>query len=93
MVTVPDSAHLLPEPTRKFTRSIQDAQHLAFVQCGGHGGSHPHLVHEMVSALVQNRDPWPNAVTSANWTCVGLGAPPSAMAGGKIVKLPAFTQA
>ena len=34
----------------------------------------------------------PNAVKSANWTCVGLCAHESALAGGKIVKLPAFTQ-
>ncbi len=90
-VEVPDFAHLLPEPIRQFTQSIQDADHLSFIQGGGHGGSHPHLVHEFVSSLVDNRDPWPNAVTSANWTCVGLCAHESAMAGGQVVKLPAFT--
>jgi predicted dehydrogenase len=90
-VTVPDFAHLLPEPIRKFTRSIHDADHLSFVQGGGHGGSHPHLVNEFVSALVEDRDPWPNAVTSANWTCVGICAHQSALKGGEIVKLPAFT--
>ncbi|RIK77528.1 MAG: oxidoreductase [Planctomycetota bacterium] len=90
-VEVPDYAHLLPEPIRKFTRSIQDAEHLSFVQGGGHGGSHPHLVNEMVSALVEDRDPRPNAPTSANWTCVGICAHQSALKGGEIVKLPAFT--
>ncbi|MFN7770111.1 MAG: Gfo/Idh/MocA family protein [Planctomycetaceae bacterium] len=90
-VEVPDYAHLLPEPIRKFTRSIQDAEHLSFIQGGGHGGSHPHLVNEMVSALLQDRDPWPNATLSANWTCVGICAHQSALKGGEIVKLPAFT--
>jgi len=90
-ISVPDYAHLLPEPIRPFTQSIQDADHLSFIQGGGHGGSHPHLVHEFVSALVENRDPWPNAVTSANWTCVGICAHQSAVEGGKIVQLPAFT--
>jgi predicted dehydrogenase len=90
-VTVPDFAHLLPEPIRKFTQTIHDAEHLSFVQGGGHGGSHPHLVNEFVSALVEDRDPWPNAVTSANWTCVGICAHQSAVQGGAIVKLPAFT--
>lgn len=90
-VEVPDYAHLLPEPIRPFTRSIQDAEHLSFVQGGGHGGSHPHLVNEFVSALVQNRDPWPNAVQSANWTCVGICAHQSALKGGEIVRLPEFT--
>lgn len=90
-VEVPDYAHLLPEPIRPFTQSIQDADHLSFIQGGGHGGSHPHMVHEFVSALIEDRDPWPNAVTSANWTCVGLCAHESAVAGGQVVKLPAFT--
>jgi len=94
-VEVPDYAHLLPEPIRKFTlpQEIHDAEHLSFVQGGGHGGSHPHLVHEFVSALVEDRDPWPNAVTSANWTCVGICAHESALKGGEIVRLPEFTLA
>jgi predicted dehydrogenase len=92
-VEVPDYAHLLPEPIRPFTRTIQDAQHLSFIQGGGHGGSHPHLVHEFVSALIEDRDPWPNAVIAANWTCVGLCAHQSALQGGKIVYLPEFTLA
>ena len=92
-VTVPDYAHLLPQPIQQFTRSIQDAEHLSFIQGGGHGGSHPHMVHEFLSALMQNRDPWPNAIQSANWTCVGICAHQSAQQGGAIVKLPAFTLA
>jgi predicted dehydrogenase len=92
-VTVPDFAHLLPEPIRRFTQpaEIHDTEHLSFLQGGGHGGSHPHLVHEFVSALIENRDPRPNAVTSANWTCVGLCAHESALKGGELVKLPDFT--
>jgi len=91
-VDVPDFADRLPEEIRKFTRSIEDAEHLSFLQGGGHGGSHPHLVNEFVSALVDNRDPWPNAVTSANWTCVGILAHESAVAGGEIRHLPGFTR-
>src|SRR6478609_1173734 len=67
-IEVPDFAHLLPEPIRMFTKTIQDADHLSFIQGGGHGGSHPHLVNEFVSALTAGRDPWPNATLSANWT-------------------------
>lgn len=91
-IEVPDYAHLLPEPIQKFTQTIEDAEHLSFVQGGGHGGSHPHLVHEMVSALVEDRDPRPNAKTSANWTCVGICAHESALKGGEVVKLPEFTR-
>ncbi len=92
-VEVPDFAHRLPEPIRKFTlpAEIHDADHLSFVQGGGHGGSHPHLVHEFVSALVDDRDPWPNASTSANWTCTGICAHQSAINGGEIVRLPEFS--
>ena len=90
-VTVPDYAHLLPESIRRFTQSIQDAEHLSFIQGGGHGGSHPHLVNEFLTALKDNRDPWPNAVQSANWTCVGICAHESAVAGGERVMLPAWS--
>ena len=90
-VAVPDYAHLLPEEIRRFTSPIQDAEHLSFIQGAGHGGSHPHLVNEFVSALIEDRDPWPNAVISANWTCVGICAHESATRGGQIVPLPDFT--
>lgn len=92
-VTIPDFDQLLPEPIRRFTQpaEIHDAEHLSFIQGGGHGGSHPHLVHEFISALLEDRDPRPNAVTSANWTCVGLCAHESSLRGGELVKLPEFT--
>jgi hypothetical protein len=94
-VTVPDYAKLLPKEIQNFTtKGVYDADehaHLSFVQGGGHGGSHPHLVHEFVDALVKKRDPYPNAVQSANWTCVGLCAHESALKGGEIVRLPKFT--
>ena len=94
-IKVPDFAHLLPEPIRRFTtKGVYDTdehQHLSFTQGGGHGGSHPHLCHEFVSALVDGRDPFPNAVQSANWTCVGILAHQSALKGGEIVRLPSFT--
>ena len=92
-VSVPDYAHRLPEPIRRFTTTIQDAGHLSFIQGGGHGGSHPHLVHAFVSALVEDKAPWPDAAASANWTCVGICAHQSAQEGGAIVRLPDFTQA
>ena len=53
----------------------------------GHGGSHPHLVHEFVSALLEDRDPFPNAIQAANYTCAGLLAHESALRGGASVSL------
>jgi predicted dehydrogenase len=95
-ITVPDYAKRLPKGIQQFTtKGVYDLgkkTHLSFTQGAGHGGSHPHLAHEFLRALVEDRDPMPNAVQSANWTCVGLCAHESALAGGKIVKLPAFTQ-
>ena len=88
-MTVPDFAHLLPEPIRRFTQpaEIHDAEHLSFIQGGGHGGSHPHLVNEFVTRPGQ--EPRPVAqrrAVSANWTCVGICAHQSAQKGGEIVR-------
>jgi predicted dehydrogenase len=95
-IQVPDFSKRLPAPIRRFTtQGVYDlgkTTHLSFTQGSGHGGSHPHLAHEFIMALLEDRDPFPNAVESANWTCVGLCAHESALTGGKIVRLPAFTQ-
>ena len=94
-VEVPDFAHRLPEPIQMFTTKgvydLGEHRHLSFTQGAGHGGSHPHLVHEFLTALAEDRDPYPNAIQSANWTCVGICAHESALAGGEIVRLPDFT--
>jgi predicted dehydrogenase len=95
LVAVPDYAHVLPEGIRKFTtKGVYDLggnEHLSFTQGGGHGGSHPHLAHEFLRALVEDREPWPNARQSANWTCVGILAHESAMQGGVRKDLPSWT--
>jgi predicted dehydrogenase len=95
-VTIPDYAHLLPKEIQSFTtKGVYDSdeqQHLSFIQGSGHGGSHPHLVHEFLSALVEEREPYPDARQSANITCVGILAHESAMKGGQIVELPSFTK-
>ena len=94
-VESPDYAHLLPEPIQRFTtKGVYDTdehQHLSFTQGAGHGGSHPHLVHEFVAALIEGREPFPNATQSANITCVGILAHESALQGGKQIYLPEFT--
>jgi predicted dehydrogenase len=95
-VKSPDFAKLLPRGIAPYTtRGVYDASkktHLSFTQGSGHGGSHPHLAHEFATALVEDRDPFPNARQSANWTCVGLCAHQSALKGGAIVRLPSFTR-
>jgi predicted dehydrogenase len=87
---VPDYAHLLPEPIRRFTGMIQDAQHLSFVQGGGHGGSHPHLANSFLMACLGGEPAFPDAETSVNWTMVGICAHQSALKGGERVTIPTF---
>ena len=74
-VKVPDFAHLLPEPIRRFTsrRRSRTPTHLSFLQGGGHGGSHPHLVHNFLMAvlgraarLARRRRPAPTGRWSAS---------------------------
>jgi predicted dehydrogenase len=89
-VKVPDFAGRLPEPIRKFTGAIHDATHLSFVQGGGHGGSHPHLAHNFLMAVLGSQPAFPDAPTSANWTLVGICAHESAMKGGDRVAIPAY---
>jgi predicted dehydrogenase len=95
-IKAPDFAKRLPKAISPFTtKGVYDLAkktHLSFTQGAGHGGSHPHLAHEFVMSLVEGREPFPNARQSANWTCVGLCAHESALKGGAIVKLPAFTR-
>ncbi len=91
-VPVPDFASRLPGPIQKFTRpqAIQDADHLSFLQGGGHGGSHPHLAHNFLMACLGKQPAFPDAATSANWTMVGICAHESAMKGGARVDIPSF---
>ena len=83
---------LLPEEIQPFTgREVYDSdEKRSFTQGGGHG-SHPHLVHEFVSALLDKREPYPNAAESANITCVGILAHESAMEGRALKQMPEFT--
>jgi predicted dehydrogenase len=91
-VKVPDYASRLPEPIRKFTMpaAIQDAEHLSFIQGGGHGGSHPHLAHNFLMACLGEQPPMPDAATSVNWTMVGICAHQSALKGGERIQIPTF---
>lgn len=92
-IDVPDYADRLPEEIARFTkRTVYDESnpHLSFIQGGGHGGSHPHLVHEFVRCIVEDREPVPNDIDGAYWTGVGICAHQSAMEGGVIKKIPKF---
>lgn len=92
-VQVPDYAHLLPPSIGRFTReTVYNAQnsHLSFTQGGGHGGSHPHMVHEFIRSIIENRKPVPDDIMGAYWTGVGICAHQSAMENGKDIIIPQF---
>jgi len=89
----PDQTEGLPPAIRKYTRRFvySNAEtHLSFEQGGGHHGSHPHLVHEFISSIFEERQPAIDAQTAANWTAAGICAHQSAMQGGAEIELPCF---
>jgi predicted dehydrogenase len=55
-----------------------------------HGGSHPFLVDEFVSSIVEQRSPLVDARRSASWTAPGICAHQSAMNGGAEVEVPEY---
>lgn len=92
-VAPPDRADLLPQSIAHFTRptSYQPRTGGTAIAMGSaHGGSHPHLVHEFVRSIVEQRPPLVEAMTAADWTAPGLCAHTSAMHGGDAVAVPRF---
>jgi predicted dehydrogenase len=93
-VEPPDRGDLLPSEIAGFTRpgDIVPGVGLAPVHVGaGHGGSHPHLVHDFVSSILDDRAPRVDARTAAAWTAPGICAHESALAGGELVEIPDFS--
>ncbi len=72
---LPDYWPLLPESMRQDT---------------GHGGSHPFLTHEFVSALIEDREPVIDLYESLAMTVPGIVAHQSALKGGEQMKIPQF---
>lgn len=66
---------MLPEPLR---------------QNSGHQGSHTFLVHEFVSALVEDRQPAIDVYEALAYTVPGIIAHESALRGGETMKIPQF---
>ena len=93
---MPNHHFVLPESIQKYTIAPEnfDPENpqlaLAKGQGGGHHGSHPHLVHEFVMSIVENRKPWIDEVLGGNITGAGLCAHISAMKNGEPVIVPEF---
>ena len=56
----------------------------------GHGGSHPYLVHEFVSAICEGRRPAVDAWKAASYMAMGMDAHKSAQRDGEIVPVVDF---
>ena len=92
-IQIPDYADRLPAEIGRFTKqTVYDDSnpHLSFLQGGGHGGSHPHLDHEFVRSILEDRTPVPSDIDGAYWTGVGICAHQSAMDGGVVKRVPVF---
>jgi predicted dehydrogenase len=91
-VDVPDTGDMLPADIAPFSlrHQIVDESHVSFIQGAGHGGSHPHMVHEFVSAILEGRRAHVDSRVAANWTIAGLLAHESAMKGGAVLNIPQF---
>jgi hypothetical protein len=90
-VKIPDRADLLPPSIARFTtRAPYDPAdpEKSFL----FGGSHPHLVHEFVMSIIEDRPPSINAVTAADWCAAGLCAHQSALQDGQPLEIPLFDQ-
>ncbi len=55
---------------------------------GGHGGSHPYLVHEFVEAIAQERQPAIHVWLAVRYMVAGVMAHKSAMRDGEILSIP-----
>jgi predicted dehydrogenase len=89
----PDFSGILPPEIGRFTHpgTYDDTNpQLSFTTGGGHHGSHPHLVHEFVRSIMENRKPRIDSVTAADWTAAGICAHQSAMKDGALVEIPSF---
>ena len=93
---MPNPYETLPEPIRRYTVAAgsfdpQNPQRsLKENRGGGHHGSHPHLVHEFVSSILEQRRPAIDEHLGANITGAGICAHLSALRDGETVEVPEF---
>ena len=92
-IYVPDFAHRLPPEIAGFTGAValdDRGEHPSVMHGGGHGGSHPHLVHEFLRSIIERRPPAIDEIRAADWTAPGICAHASALQGGALIDIPTF---
>ncbi|MGC5170125.1 Gfo/Idh/MocA family protein [Microbacterium sp. DT81.1] len=90
-----DHRDSLPDELRRFTQPVAwvPAPGLAAISVPSHhGGSHPHLVHEFVTSILEDRPPRIDHYTAADWCAPGIVAHESALTGGELVPVPNFRE-
>ena len=92
---MPNFYQSLPEEIWKYTVGgnfdpLNPQKSLVKGAGGGHHGSHPHLVHEFVMSIIENRRPAIDENLAANITGAGVCAHISAMKDGENVIIPKF---
>ncbi|MDK2980611.1 MAG: hypothetical protein PWQ55_958 [Chloroflexota bacterium] len=91
-IECPDTDQYLPAEIAHFTKreAITDTSHTSFRQGVGHGGSHPHLAHQFLKAIVEGSKAEVDEIAAATITCAGICAQESAMNGAKKINIPDF---
>ena len=92
---MPNFHQSLPEEIQSFTVGsnfdpLNPQESLKKGTGGGHHGSHPHLVHEFVMSIIENRKPWIDEVLSGNIAAACVCAHESAMKNGESIMIPTF---
>lgn len=85
----------LPKEIRRFTIQVPEGadnweEYLETAPFSVHGGSHPHLCHEFVMSIAENRKAAVDEDAAANITAAGICAHTSAMQGGIPMEIPVF---
>ncbi|MEG2626178.1 MAG: Gfo/Idh/MocA family oxidoreductase [Christensenella sp.] len=88
----PDADDLLIDELKAFTKRevILNKDNVSFIQGSGHGGSHPHLVQEFISSIIDERECALGAKMSANITAAGICGHESCLRDGEKIMLPKF---
>ena len=92
---MPNYHSRLPKPIQRFTVGgnydpLNPQKSLEKGAGGGHHGSHPHLVHEFIMSIIEERTSAIDEHLAANITAAGLCAHMSAMMDGEKVVVPEF---
>ncbi len=94
-IELPNYHKTLPEPIQKYTVGanfdpLNPQDSLKKGSGGGHHGSHPHLVHEFIKSIIENRKPWIDEELGGNITAAGICAHESALRNGEPIIIPKF---